>query len=199
MNIYSQPELVHVRTLVNFVPNLNVRTLFGCAGVFRGDTFIALVDKSGRFFLNGAANIEKYECRGYPRYAYYKRSHLVTTNYFQLPESLLLDVGAFLAEMQAVYDGLTQQGELNGVANQRLKDLPNINLTLERRLLTVGIETIDQLRQLGACKVYLSLSSRYKCPSKTLYCLEAAIRGIHVAVLADSERRSIDHQLTQLS
>lgn len=199
MDIYSLPELGHVRTLANFVPDLHVRTMFGCVGVFRGDAFIALVDKSGQFFINGAANIDDYERRGYPRYTYFKRHHLVTTNYFQLPESLLLDVAAFIAEMQTVYDRLTLKGQEDTMANQRLKDLPNINLALERRLSTVGVETIDQLRQLGACKAYLSLSSRYKCPSKTLYCLEAAIRGIHVAVLADSERRRIEHQLTQLT
>lgn len=81
----------------------------------------------------------------------------------------------------------------------RLKDLPNMTLSLERLLIQIGIANIEQLRKKGAAKAFCELKHVNKhLSTNVLYILASTINGHHVAILSDEERQSLRIEVEQL-
>lgn len=86
-------------------------------------------------------------------------------------------------------EGMLNDIETRKNGGMRLKDLPNITLSLERLLWQVGISTSAELRAQGACSTYLKLRSiKQNMGLKVLIALEGAILGYHEAVLPHDTR-----------
>jgi len=80
---------------------------------------------------------------------------------------------------------------------QRLRDLPGLGLKSEAMLQRVGIETVAQLRELGAVQAYMKVQrSSHKPPGMNLlYALVGAIEGVHWQTVAREQKSAL---LTQL-
>jgi len=62
---------------------------------------------------------------------------------------------------------------------KRLSDMPNIGKTVEKKLIEVGIETPEQLIELGAEQAFIRLASVDEGACLCMLCgLEGAIQGI---------------------
>ncbi|MFS1563865.1 MAG: TfoX/Sxy family protein [Candidatus Arsenophonus phytopathogenicus] len=69
----------------------------------------------------------------------------------------------------------------------RIKDLPNMNMSIERALGKVGISDVDYLKMLGAKVCYLKLrQKKVNLSIKLLFALAGAIAGYHISVLPES-------------
>ncbi|QIQ21099.1 TfoX/Sxy family DNA transformation protein [Zophobihabitans entericus] len=88
--------------------------------------------------------------------------------------------------------------EKKRLREQRLKDLPNITLSVERLLVSVGITDIAKLRGLGAVKTFSLLRQQnHNISINMLYILSAAIRGYHVAMLSEDDKRALESEYNQ--
>ncbi|MCO6524287.1 MAG: TfoX/Sxy family protein, partial [Candidatus Schmidhempelia sp.] len=82
----------------------------------------------------------------------------------------------------------------------RLKDLPNMTLSLERLLMQIGVANINQLRELGAVQTFSRLKQYNKHLSvNVLYILAAAINGHHVAILSRDEKNKLKEQVAKIT
>ena len=62
---------------------------------------------------------------------------------------------------------------------ERLHDLPNIGKTVEKKLIEVGIETPEQLLEIGAEQAFIRLATVDEGACLSMLCgLEGAIQGI---------------------
>lgn len=72
---------------------------------------------------------------------------------------------------------------------QKLSDYPNIGKKLEKQLNTVGIYTIDELKEIGAEQAWLKIKKNdHSACLHRLLALEGAIRGIQKSLI-DTERK----------
>ena len=74
----------------------------------------------------------------------------------------------------------------------KLVVLPNIGVKLEEQLIVAGIETPEQLRELGSREAWLRLRRMDSNVSLTrLYALEGAVRGMRWHQLDDDIKREL--------
>lgn len=78
----------------------------------------------------------------------------------------------------------------------QLTQMKNLGKAMEKRLAQVGIETAEQLRQMGSRQAFFLLKSRDPQVCLVhLYALEAAIEDVDIGALSPETR----HQLKQYS
>ncbi|MBO8125456.1 TfoX/Sxy family protein, partial [Klebsiella pneumoniae] len=75
----------------------------------------------------------------------------------------------------------------------RIKDLPNVDRALERRLWQAGIRRVDDLYLLGAKASFLKVKARPQNELKLLFAIAGAIEGCHSAVLPKALREDLIH------
>lgn len=91
----------------------------------------------------------------------------------------------------------SQQDKLSKcqIKEARIKDLPNMTLSLERILFKAGVVNIELLKQLGPFKVYYKLQQQNQNISKNiLFCLYCALEGIHVAILTAEKKSQLTNE-----
>ena len=73
-----------------------------------------------------------------------------------------------------------------------LSKLPNIGKTVEEQLVTVGIDTYDKLKEIGAKKAWLKIQEidESACIHR-LMALEGAIRGVKKNLLPDDVKKDL--------
>lgn len=76
--------------------------------------------------------------------------------------------------------------------SDRLKELPNITLSLERLLWRAGIFDQENLFQVGAVKAFLMIKNiRHNVSTDILFSLAGAIEGCHAAALTKDFRYNL--------
>lgn len=74
----------------------------------------------------------------------------------------------------------------------KLVHLPNIDKTLEAKLLSVGVDSVEKLREKGSRHVFLLIKSKWSAACyKMLLALEGAVQG----VLAEDLEPAIKEEL----
>ncbi|MEW8994313.1 TfoX/Sxy family protein [Clostridium sp.] len=74
----------------------------------------------------------------------------------------------------------------------KLSDLPNIGKKLEEQLNEVGIETIEQLKEVGSKQAWLDIKAIDDSPCINRLCaLEGAIQGIRWHSLSEEVKREL--------
>lgn len=74
----------------------------------------------------------------------------------------------------------------------KLSDLPNIGKKLEEQLNEVGIETIEQLKEVGSKQAWLDIKAIDDSACINRLCaLEGAIQGIRWHSLSDKVKRDL--------
>ncbi|KEZ87090.1 competence protein TfoX [Clostridium sulfidigenes] len=74
----------------------------------------------------------------------------------------------------------------------KLSDLPNIGKKLEEQLNEVGIETIEQLKEVGSKQAWLNIRAIDSSACINRLCaLEGAIRGIRWHSLSEEVKRDL--------
>ncbi|WP_058913137.1 TfoX/Sxy family DNA transformation protein [Entomohabitans teleogrylli] len=171
--------------------NVSSRSLFGGYSLSIDDTVFAMVSE-GELYLRACEQTQPYFSQHQvPVLAIHKRGRPVRLNYFRVGESLwqnpetLMDLAA--KALQSAREEKSEQG-----LNRRPKDLPNITLYLELLLFKVGIVDEFTLKLLGSRQSWLMVRKLNKALDvRTLYALEGAICGLHVAALPAQIRQEL--------
>ncbi|WP_392565765.1 TfoX/Sxy family DNA transformation protein [Utexia brackfieldae] len=180
--------------------NLSSRSMFGGYGILLDNVMFAWVFSDNLYLRANASFLAVFtdlqmlplslSTGGFSKLLhYYCVSETIWKNSVLLEKLLRLSIsGAF--EDKKIKLSLKEN---------RLKDLPNMTLSLERLLIQIGIVNINQLKNDGALKVYYRLKQRNNNISiNVLYILFAAINGYHVAVLSDEQKEHLRTQFMQL-
>ena len=82
----------HVRDLFSGLGPIEIRRMFGSAGVYLGDAMFALITSDGEIYLRGDDNLGAvFEASGAARWVYRGQKKPVSMPYWQLPEPAMED------------------------------------------------------------------------------------------------------------
>ncbi|HGJ5872954.1 MULTISPECIES: TfoX/Sxy family DNA transformation protein [Arsenophonus] len=142
----------------------------------------------GKFYLRGCLFAElQFEVSGLQKLVYTKKGVPLILKYFFINEMLWNDNLLLCYYIDLAYKAAVEELSQKQLLHIRIKDLPNMNMSIERALGKVGISDVGYLKMLGAKACYLKLrQKKVNLSIKLLFELAGAIEGYHIAVLPES-------------
>lgn len=173
---------------------IHSRPQFGGYSLSAGKVMFALVAEGELYLRATRENEEKMKTLNMQQFIYHKRGIEILLRYFQVGEALWQQPGQLIALAEESIVGMESEKKKLSAEPIRLKDLPNINLSMERLLWQVGIKNSTELRLQGAISAYVKLYMlKRDIGLNMLFALEGAILGYHKAALPDSSRHNLEH------
>lgn len=198
MNISSK-KVYASQQFLSPLGQIRCRALFGGYSLSIDNTVFAMVAE-GELYLRAAEESAQY-CIVHKPYPLKlnKRGREVLLNYYRVDDALWED-----PDMLLRLSGYSLQAAQRAKALQshprRLKDLPNLNYSLEQLLFDAGITSEEMLNMLGAERCWLKMREQRKALSiNVLFALEGAIVGVHAAALPASRRQALTDWFNGLS
>ncbi|GAK83744.1 regulator of competence-specific genes [Vibrio ponticus] len=168
--------------------------MFGGTGLFKDDAMFALISNE-RVFIRGGDNLDEELCDlGCEKYRHVKKQTTATVNYYDITHIFVSrdDMLDSLVKQSIDYS-VSQRKFKRSSANRRLRDLPNMQLTLERMVKKAGIDDVDEFIELGAAQVFSRVKQTYgsDVDVKLLWKFAGAIDGIHWKLIQEPQKRQL--------
>ena len=179
---------------VNKFGSFQKRSMFGGLGLFKQDAMFALIS-SGQVFIRGGEQLDRQLMQlGCTKYRHVKKQTTATVNYYDVTR-LFLSRSAKLDDIvrQSMQFSVSQRHHKKSSASRRLRDLPNMQLTLERMVKKSGIGDVDTFVELGAPKVFSKVKATYgnDVDVKLLWKFAGAIDGVHWKLIQEPRKRQL--------
>ncbi len=179
---------------VNKFGSFQKRSMFGGLGLFKQDAMFALIS-SGQVFIRGGEQLDRQLMQlGCTKYRHVKKQTTATVNYYDVTR-LFLSRSGVLDDIvrQSMQFSVSQRHHKKSSASRRLRDLPNMQLTLERMVKKSGIGDVDTFVELGAPKVFSKVKATYgnDVDVKLLWKFAGAIDGVHWKLIQEPRKRQL--------
>ncbi|KII75740.1 TfoX/Sxy family DNA transformation protein [Vibrio renipiscarius] len=170
------------------------RSMFGGTGLFKDDAMFALISGDHIFIRGGETLDDELLALGCEKYRHIKKQTTATVNYYDITDHF----NSRSAELdkvveQSINHSVTQRKFKRSSANRRLRDLPNMQLTLERMVKKAGIDDVEEFIELGAPQVFSRVKQTYgsDVDVKLLWKFAGAIEGIHWKLIQEPRKRQL--------
>lgn len=192
MKDISEQKIQQVKSRFTFLGSITYRSQFGGYALLVDGIMFALVS-DGELYLRANDQIENiFQTRKMSNLVYAKRGMPILLRYYFVDSTLWEDQNLLFYFVQLAYE--SSKTEMLNKKSQpvRLKDLPNLSITIEKLLWKVGIKSAEELKIKGAKCTYLKLKSLNKSLGfNVLLALAGAISGYHCAVLPSVLRNEL--------
>lgn len=172
--------------------NIAIRSQFGGYGLLADGTMFAVVAE-GELYLRATESLEPaFRERGMVNMTYLKRGVPMVMRYYWVNDGLWRRRHELFSLAWQALSETRKELKVKKRCNGRLKDLPNIDATLERQLWRAGICNSYDFRLLGARDSYLKLLQQQKnLGLKVLMSLAGAMAGYHHVALPNLQREAL--------
>lgn len=176
---------------------LTSRSMFGGYGICQNKIMFAIVSED-KFYLRANDELEpKFIDYGMEQLVYMNRGLPILMRYYHVNQDLWNDESQFTEfANQALTAARKDKLNKERYKSRRLKELPNITLSIERLLWRAGISDQENLFKLGAVKAFLMIKNiSHNVSTDILFALAGAIEGCHSATLTESFRFNLLNSL----
>lgn len=174
--------------------SIKSRSMFGGFGIFCNNTIFALVVNDRLHLRAGKQNENDFKAQNMSPYTYTKRNFPVVTKYYLIPDNWWTQPDVLISNaIQALSIASEDKKKKTSAIPTRIKDLPNLRLTTERLLRKAGIDSIEQLQEVGALLAYQALQKTHhdSLSLDMLWALEGALDGKHWSVVTPQRRHEL--------
>lgn len=177
--------------------SLTSRSMFGGYGICENKVMFSIVSEN-KFYLRANNDLEaKFIDLGMEQLVYVNRGLPILMRYYHV-NSLLWEKEQEFNEFAGLSLAAAKEDKRNETHSKghRLKELPNITLSIERLLWRAGIHDRECFYQVGAVKAFLMIKNISQNISvDVLFALAGAIEGRHSATLTENFRASLLNEL----
>ncbi len=181
----------------NYVSNFSEyqkRSMFGGIGLFSNDAMFALVSNDCCYLRGGNGLDEEFTQLNCEKYKHVKKQTTATVNYYDVTD--LFDSGfAGLDALlrKSIECSIKERKYQKSSASRRLRDLPNMQLTLERMVKKAGIDDVETFLELGPVEVFNKVRVTYgsDVDVKLLWKFAGATDGIHWKLLQEPRKKQL--------
>ncbi|MFA0422362.1 TfoX/Sxy family protein, partial [Vibrio sp. 10N.222.54.A1] len=128
------------------------------------------------------------------KYRHVKKQTTATVNYYDITDLFTCEHPELDSIIRTSIDNSIQQRSFKkSSASRRLRDLPNMQLTLERMVKKAGVDDVSMFMQLGAPEVFNKVREAYgnDVDLKLLWKFAGAIDGIHWKLLQEPRKQQL--------
>lgn len=181
--------------------NMKTKPIFGDLGVFCQGAMFALVGEN-KLYLRGGDELDplfrEFDC---DRYCLEKKNTTAIVNYYDVTKLVLHNHSSIESLIHSSKNlAIKQHNYKNSFENKRLRDLANMNVSLERVLKKANIHSIKELFELGAEKAFVRVRARNGKDSdkRILLKLYGAINSVHWQLIQEPTIERMMEKVTQL-
>ncbi|NLS11374.1 TfoX/Sxy family DNA transformation protein [Vibrio sp. SM6] len=176
------------------------RSMFGGIGLFSNDAMFSLISNDHIYLRGGESLDEVFTALECEKYRHVKKQTTATVNYYDIGNLLDSDC-AQLDELVRRSITLSEDHRCyqKSSASRRLRDLPNMQLTLERMVKKAGVKDVNTFLDLGAIAVFSKVRVAYgnDVDIKLLWKFAGAVEGIHWKLLEEPYKNHLLQQVRQ--
>lgn len=170
------------------------RSMFGGIGLFQQEAMYVLLTEEA-IFIRGSEDLDDLLISlGCKKYRHVKKQTTATVNYYDITQLFAQRLPELdnIIERSIAY-AIEQRHFQKSLASRRLRDLPNMQLTLERMVKKAGVNDVDTFIKLGAPEVFSKVRQVYgsDVDVKLLWKFAGAIEGVHWKLIQESRKRQL--------
>jgi len=170
------------------------RSMFGGIGLFTDDAMFALVSNDCCYLRGGSGLDKVFTQLGCEKYKHVKKQTTAIVNYYDVTD--LFDSGyAGLDELvqKSIKYSIKERKYQKSSASRRLRDLPNMQLTLERMVKKAGVDDVETFLELGPVKVFNKVKVAYgnDVDVKLLWKFAGATDGVHWKLIQEPRKKQL--------
>ncbi|KOE82668.1 DNA transformation protein [Vibrio alginolyticus] len=170
------------------------RSMFGGVGLFQNEAMYSLISEE-RIFIRGGGHLDSMLTRlGCEKYKHVKKQTTATVNYYDITDLFVSESDELdVIVARSIQHSVKQRSFQKSSASRRLRDLPNMQLTLERMVKKAGVADVETFIELGASEVFSKVRKIYgsDVDVKLLWKFAGAIEGIHWELLQEPRKRQL--------
>ncbi|WP_428455579.1 TfoX/Sxy family DNA transformation protein [Photobacterium makurazakiensis] len=170
------------------------RSMFGGTGIFISGAMYAIITEHALFLRGGEKLDKQLSHLGCEKFRHIKRSTTAVVNYYDITELYQHNRGqcSLLVE-ESIGISVSEKAFKTSEKSRRLRDLPNMRLTLERMVKKAGIPDVTSFISLGAVEVYQKVRQSHgkDLDVKLLWMFAGAIDGCHWSLLKDDHKQRL--------
>ncbi|AEX21693.1 MULTISPECIES: TfoX/Sxy family DNA transformation protein [Vibrio] len=190
MDMTDQAFFKYVRNFSQY----QKRSMFGGIGLFCDDAMFALVSNDCCYLRGGNELDEELMQLNCEKYKHVKRQTTATVNYYDVTE--LFESGfSGLDELlkKSIEYSVKERKYQKSSASRRLRDLPNMQLTLERMVKKAGVDDVEAFLELGPVEVFNKVRQAYgnDVDVKLLWKFAGAIDGVHWKLIQEPRKKQL--------
>lgn len=196
-NIYKQYH--QLADQLSVIGELDNKPLFFGLSININGVIVGMITYDNRLIIRSTPDTQSLiDDLGLEIHTYTKQSNPIRSGYYFVCHDLLSNHESLIEFFQKTYLGaLKVIDKQNAVKENTLNKMPNIKVTLAKKLKDVGIESPEALRRTGAPVAFALILRKHgdTLGNSILFKLEAAIRGIHEAALHSDDRKKLNSEL----
>lgn len=170
------------------------RSMFGGTGFFVRGAMFALL-KEERIYLRGGLEFtEKLVSKSCKKFVHVKKSSTAIVNYYDITDLYEQDEDGLDALIRKSLDNsVTEKEYRDSKLNKRLRDLPNLRLTIERMLKKADIGTVDTFFSMTPEELFRKVQEAhgYNVDIKLLWMFAGAQTGMHWTLLSEDVKQQL--------
>lgn len=173
---------------------ISIKTFFGGFSISSDTTMFGWISQTD-FYLRGHTSYRSFFIeQGMQPLTLSSGVLTKLLDYYKVKDEWLNDLPKLhsLAKMVIEY-AKQEKHEKNEIKTNRIKELPNMTLSLERLLCSVGIKDVETYRKIGYLETYHKIKSKKAEISKNiLFVLYGSLHRCHVASLSKTTKNAIE-------
>lgn len=176
------------------------RSMFGGTGIFINSAMFAIVTPTSMYIRGGDSLDDKLMMSGCEKFRHIKKSKTATVNYYEIKNLFLINPSLcdeFVEE--SITFSCRDKHFKSSESNRRLRDLPNMRLTLERMVKKAGVMDVDTFFKFGAVDVFRRVCEHngQELDHKLLWIFAGAIHGGHWQLLSEDHKQQLLNEYYQ--
>ncbi|MGI2974439.1 TfoX/Sxy family DNA transformation protein [Vibrio alginolyticus] len=190
MDMTDQAFFKYVRTFSEY----QKRSMFGGIGLFTDDAMFALVSNDCCYLRGGNGLDEVFTQLSSEKYKHVKKQTTATVNYYDVTDLFESGyVGLDELVKKSIEYSIKERKYQKSSASRRLRDLPNMQLTLERMVKKAGVDDVETFLELGPVKVFNKVKTAYgnDVDVKLLWKFAGATDGVHWKLIQEPRKKQL--------
>ncbi|QYN43599.1 MULTISPECIES: TfoX/Sxy family DNA transformation protein [unclassified Gilliamella] len=174
--------------------DISTKTFFGGFSINSGTTMFGWIGPND-FYLRGHASYRSFFIKqGMEPLTLSSGISTKLLDYYKVNDEWLDDLPKLHSIANMVIEHAKQeQLEKNEIKTKRIKELPNMTLSLERLLFSVGIKDVDTFQKIGHLEAYHKIKNKKEEISiNILFILYSSLQRCHVASLSKTTKNEIE-------
>ena len=170
------------------------RSMFGGTGIFIENAMYAIITDEAIFLRGGSDLDRQLMLLGCEKFRHIKRSTTAVVNYYDITKIYREDEETCSQLVKtSIAISTSDKSYKMSDKSKRIRDLPNMRLTLERMVKKAGVPDVSSFVSLGAVEVFRKIRQSHgkDLDVKLLWMFAGAIDGCHWTLLKEEQKQRL--------